>query len=193
MSVCVSSQGVTNPSQTHEGLVEQNWPLGKKTLTLLASGLLTDTLTVPAVRAQVTAVERPLPSLRGASVELHGMRAAGEALSAVAVGIEEPAKEGVEDALAPGDSVRLGVGEEEMETVGEGVGDALAPGDSVVLGVGEGELESVGPLKLLENCTLVHAAWLFRAQPMIVQHGSRLHGTLKRPNCSSVVSLRYMV
>ncbi len=43
-------------SQTHEGLVEQNWPLGKKTLTLLASGLLMDTLTVPAVRAQVTAV-----------------------------------------------------------------------------------------------------------------------------------------
>ncbi len=115
------------------------------------------------------------------------MRAAGEALSAVAVGVV--AKEGVEDALAPGDSVRLGVGEEDMESVGEGVVDMLAPGDSVVLGVGEGELESVGPLKLLENCTLVHAAW-FRPQPMIVQHGSRLHGTLKRPNCSSVVSLR---
>jgi len=62
------------------------------------------------------------------------MRAAGEALSAVAVGV-------VKKMLSEG------IGELD----GEGVGEALVPGDPDRLGVGDGELESVGPLKLLEN------------------------------------------
>jgi hypothetical protein len=162
---------------THEGLVEQNWPLGKNTLMLFASGLLMDTLAVPAVRAQVTAVDSPLLRLKGTSAELHGMRAAGEALSAVAVGVEKGVLwEGV---------LWEGAGDSDRE----GVGEALAPGEPVRLGVGEGELESVGPLKLLENCTWLQAAW-FRPQPMIAQQGSRMQGTPKALTCRAVVSLR---
>ena len=113
--------------QTYDGSVLQNWPVGKNMLTLLVSGLFIVTPAVPSASAQVTVLKRPLLILNAASVILHGMFAAGDALAGEALGVKK--------------GELCGIGESE----GDDEEDALDPGDADRLWVGDGEFESVGP------------------------------------------------